>query len=246
MAALKPDVRIFEDLDALSEAAAVLFVGACAQAIRSRGRALVALSGGSTPEKLYELLAKSPYAEQIGWTHVHIFWGDERCVPPEDPESNYRQANDALLSHVPIPKENVHRIQGEADPRDAAMTYALALRAFASPPLSWPRFDLVLLGMGEDGHTASLFPGSPVNITAPTAAVTAQYQGRPANRVTITPVLLNQARLLVFMVSGESKSQTLADVLNGGYDPARLPAQRIRPVDGQLIWMVDEPTASRL
>ncbi len=246
MAIVKPDVRIYEDLEALSEAAAVLFVDACAQAVQSRGRALVALSGGSTPQKLYELLAKSPYMEQVNWPRVHIFWGDERCVPPENVESNYRQATDALLSRVPIPKENVHRILGEADPPDAAMTYALTLKTFASPPLSWPRFDLVLLGMGEDGHTASLFPGSPVIITAPTAAVTAQYQGRPANRVTITPVLFNQARLVVFLVSGESKSQTLANVLYGEYDPNLLPAQRIRPVDGQLIWMVDRAAASEL
>ena len=246
MSALSPDVRIFSDLEALSTAAASLFLDSCSQAIRSRGRALVVLSGGNTPLELYKLLARPPYADRVDWLHVHIFWGDERCVPPDDPESNYRQANDALLSWVPIPKDHIHRVHGEAEPQDAALSYALMLRNYGSSPLSFPRFDLVLLGMGDDGHTASLFPGSPVNVTAPTAAVTANYQGRPANRVTITPVLLNEARRLVFLVSGESKSRTLANVLYGDSRPDLLPAQRIRPVDGELIWMVDRAAASLL
>ena len=246
MAAVKHNVRIFDDLEALSRAAASLFIESCAQGIRTRTRALVALSGGNTPMELYKLLAEPSYAEAVDWAKTHIFWGDERCVPPDDPESNYRQANDALRVRVPIPKENIHRVQGEAEPRESAISYALTLRKFASPPLSWPRFDFVLLGMGEDGHTASLFPGSPVDITAPTAAVTADYQGRPANRITITPILFNEAHRVVFLVSGESKSQTLANVLNGDYDPDRLPAQRIRPVHGELIWLVDRAAASKL
>jgi 6-phosphogluconolactonase len=246
MAAVKPDIRIFDDLEALSRAAASVFLDSCSEAIRSRGRALIALSGGNTPLELYKLLARPPYADQVDWPHVHVFWGDERCVPPDDPESNYRQANDALLSWVPVPKDHIHRVQGEAEPQAAALSYALLLEKYATPPLSWPRFDLVLLGMGEDGHTASLFPGSPVVVTAPTAAVTADYQGRPANRVTITPVLLNEARRLIFLVSGQSKSKTLVNVLYGDYDPDLLPAQRIRPVDGELIWMIDRAAASLL
>ncbi len=243
MAAVKPDVRVFPDLDALSEAAAVLFVDACAQAIRARGRALVALSGGNTPAKLYGLLAQAPYLQQLDWAHVYVFWGDERCVPPDDPESNYRQAHDALLSRVPIPPANVYRIRGEEQPQDAAGEYARELEAFAAPPRTWPRLDFVLLGMGEDGHTASLFPGSPVDVAAPTAVATAQYQGRPANRVTLTPLVFNAARRVVFLVTGESKSQTLADVLYGKYQPAMLPAQRIHPTDGDVIWMVDQAAA---
>jgi 6-phosphogluconolactonase len=242
----KPDIRVFEDLPALSRAAASLFIDSCSQAIQQRGRALVALSGGGTPTELYRLLAQPPYTEQVAWAHVHIFWGDERCVPPDDPQSNYRQANEMLLSRVPIRRQNVHRVAGEAEPSEAALSYALMLRQFASPPLSWPRFDFVLLGMGEDGHTASLFPGSPVAVTAPTAAVQADYQGRPADRVTLTPILFNEAHRVVFLVSGESKSQTLANVLKGDYDPGLLPAQRIRPVDGDLIWLLDRAAASRL
>ncbi len=246
MAAVEPDIRVFDDLPALSRAAASLFIESCQQAIRWRGRALVVLSGGNTPTELYKLLAHSPDAEQVDWRGVHVFWGDERCVPPDDPESNYRQAYDGLLSRVNIPKANIHRMDGEAEPQEAALSYALGLRHFASAPLSWPRFDFVLLGMGEDGHTASLFPGSPVNVAAPTAAVTANYQGRPANRVTLTPILFNEAHRIVFLVSGESKSRTLANVLNGDYDPDLLPAQRIRPVEGELIWLVDRAAANRL
>ena len=246
MSTLKPDIRIFEDLSALSQAAAAMFIEACAQAVRERGRGLAALSGGNTPLSLYKLLCQTPYTEQIDWQNLHFFWGDERCVPPEDLDSNYRQADDVLLSHVPVPPDHVHRVLGEKEPADAAIAYALTLMSFASPPLDWPRFDLVLLGMGDDGHTASLFPGSEVDPPGPAVAVTAHYQGRPANRVTLTPRVINASRRVLFLVSGESKSQTLADVLNGKSDPALLPSQRIRPTDGELIWMLDRAAASRL
>ncbi len=246
MATVKPDIRIFEDLEALSEAAALAVIESCRQAAAERGRAVIALSGGTTPTRLYDLLARTPYTEQIDWLDLQVFWGDERCVPPEDLDSNYRQAQDALLSLVPIPSQNVHRVQSELDPKEAAAAYALTLKRFASPPFEWPRFDVVLLGMGEDGHTASLFPGSPVEMDGATAAVTADYQGRPANRVTLTPQVFNSARRVVFLAAGESKSNTLASVLNGDYRPALLPAQRIQPSDGQLIWMVDQAAASKL
>ncbi len=243
---MSPHIRIFDDLEALSKAAASLFIDSCAAAIRLQNRALVALSGGNTPLELYRLLALPSYIPQVDWQHVHVFWGDERCVPPDDPESNYHQAYDALLSHVPIPEDNIHRIQGEVEPREAALAYAMVLKPFASSPLSWPRFDLALLGMGDDGHTASLFPGSPVDISTPTAVVTANYEGRPATRITITPILFNVASRVAFLVSGDSKSQTLANVLYGNYDPDWLPAQRIRPVDDELIWLVDRAAASKL
>jgi 6-phosphogluconolactonase len=246
MANAKPDVRIFENLELLSQAAAEFFIETCAQAITERGRFLVALSGGNTPTELFKLLAQSPYREQIDWTRVHVFWGDERCVPIEDLENNFRQANDVLLKHVAIPLKNIHRIKSELEPAGAAEEYAFTLKQFASASVDWPRFDLVLLGMGEDGHTASLFPGSEVNVSTPTTAVTAKYQDRPANRVTLTPLVFNSARRIIFLVSGASKSQTLANVLYGEYHPEQLPAQRIRPTDGKLIWMVDQLAASKL
>ncbi len=242
----KSDIRIFDNLESLSRAATKLFIETSAQAISGRGRFLVALSGGNTPSELYRSLAQSPYKEQVDWTHVHAFWGDERCVPIGDSENSYRQAYDALLSHVPTPAENIHRVESDLEPAEAAKDYALVLKQFASPPLDWTRFDLVLLGMGADGHTASLFPGSEVNVSTPTLAVTAQYQNRPANRVTLTPLVLNSARRIIFLVSGESKAQTLANVLYGGYDPEQFPAQRIHPTDGELIWMADQSAASKL
>ena len=246
MANTKPDIRIFYDLESLSRSAAEFFIETCAQAITERGRFLVALSGGNTPMGLYQLLAQSPYREQTDWRHAHVFWGDERCVPIEDLENSYRQAHDTLLSRVPIPTENIHRVQSDLEPDEAAKDYAHVLKDFASPPLDWPRFDLVLLGMGEDGHTASLFPGSEVNVSVPTMAVTAKYQDRPANRVTLTPLVFNAARRIIFLVSGESKSQTLTNVLYGEYHPEQFPAQRIRPTDGELLWLVDQSAASKL
>jgi len=150
------------------------------------------------------------------------------------------------LSHVLIPDSNIHRIKGELGPAEASKDYSLTLRGFASPPLEWPRFDLVYLGMGEDGHTASLFPGSPVDVSEPTLPVTAHYQDRPANRVTLTPIVFNSARVVSFMASGEQKAVTLAEVLSGGYNPAKYPAQRIDPKDGRLIWLVDAAAASKL
>jgi len=246
MANLKPDLRIFDHLEALSTAAAELFIETSIQAIAQRGRFLVALSGGNTPTELYKLLAQTPYREQVEWQRLHAFWGDERCVAIEDLENNYRQAHDVLLERVPIAPENIHRIRSELEPDAAAEDYVSVLKGFATPPLDWPRFDLVLLGMGNDGHTASLFPGSEVTASLPVLAVTAQYEDRPANRITLTPLVFNAARRILFLVSGESKSETLANVLYGEYKPEKLPAQRIRPTDGELIWMVERAAASKL
>lgn len=242
---MKWEIHIFKDLEELSRAAAELFVEHSAHSIAERNRFLVALNGGSTPDRLFQLLA-TDYVENVDWTGVHVFWGDERCVPPDDPGSSYGQAWDILLSQVPIPEANIHRIKGELDPAKASEDYARILKGFADPPFDWPRFDLVFLGMGEDGHTASLFPGSPVDVYEPTIPVTAQYQDRPANRVTLTPVVLNGAHTLVFMATGEKKAQTLAEVLSDRYNPELYPAQRIKPEDGRLIWLVDESAASKL
>ena len=243
---MKADIRIFKDSSSLSQAATEMFVKMAEQAIHARGRFLAALSGGGTPAELYRLLAKEPYRVQVDWANTFVFWGDERCVTPDDEGSNYHQAMDALLSHVPIPDENIQRVKGELEPTEASKSYARALKDFASPPLDWPRFDLVLLGMGADGHTASLFPGSEVEPTAPTQAVTANYQGRPANRVTLTPLVFNSARQIIFLVTGESKSDILARVINGELHPRELPAQRIRPTDGKVTWLADEAAGRKL
>jgi 6-phosphogluconolactonase len=242
---MKPRIRIFKDGEGLSRAAAEFFVEHAAQSIAERDQFLVALNGGNTPNRLFQLLA-TDFRENVDWRKVHVFWGDERCVPPDDPGSSYGQARRALLSHVPIPDANIYRIKGELDPVEASKDYSLLLQEFIPAPRKWPRLDLVFLGMGEDGHTASLFPGSPVNVSEPTVPVTAHYQDRPANRVTLTPVVFNSARLAVFMATGEKKAQTFAEVLSDRYNPELYPAQRIHPEDGKLIWLVDEAAASKL
>jgi 6-phosphogluconolactonase len=242
---MKPQIRIFQNIEGLSLAAAALFVEQAAQSIRERNRFLVALNGGSTPTRLFYLLA-ADFRELVDWSHVHVYWGDERCVPPDDPGSSYGQAYELLLRHVSIPQANVHRIQGERGPADAANTYIRLLNEVAASPLRWPRFDLVYLGMGEDGHTASLFPGSPVHVTEPVIPVTAHYQDRPAARVTLTPPVFNSARTVVFMATGEQKANTLAEVLSDRYNPEQYPAQRIQPENGSLIWLVDEAATKNL
>ncbi len=242
---MKPDIRIFRSLSDISRSATTIFVEQSAKAIQERGQFIVALNGGSTPAGTFQLLA-TELREKVDWDHVHVFWGDERCVPASDPESSYGQARDLLLRHVPIPESNIHRIEGELSPAEAAKDYAMVLQKFASAPLAWPRFDLVFLGMGEDGHTASLFPGPPIDVSEPVLPVTGQYQDRPAQRVTLTPPVFNSARRVVFMTSGERKAATLAEVLSDRYNPELYPAQRIDPRDGRLIWLVDEEAASRL
>jgi 6-phosphogluconolactonase len=239
---MKPTVRVFKDADELSRAAAELFVTLAAQAIRERGQFLVALSGGSTPMVLYRLLVREP----MDWTRVHVFWGDERLVPPDDPENSYGQAWEVLLKHIPIPTENIHRVSSDLEPAAAATDYSRVLKEFAAPPLDWPRFDLVLLGMGEDGHTASLFPGSPVEVTEPVIAVTAQYQGRPARRVTLTPLVFNAARQVIFLVTGANKAVSLKGVFSDYNSSEQIPAKRIQPADGQVTWLVDEAAAEKI
>ena len=242
---MKPDIRIFKDLEKLSHHAVELFIEQSARSIEARDRFLVALNGGSTPTRLFQLLA-TEYHDKVDWRKIHIFWGDERCVPPDDPGSSYGQARNALLNHVSIPDSNIHRVRTDLEPAGASKDYSLTLSRFASPQLKFPRFDLVYLGMGEDGHTASLFPGSPVDVIEPTLPVTAHYQDRPANRVTMTQLVFNQAHMIAFMATGEKKAVTLAEVLSDRYNPELYPAQRINPKDGELIWLVDEDAASKL
>jgi 6-phosphogluconolactonase len=242
---MKPEIRIFKNLDELSHNAARMFARQAEQASRERGRFLVALNGGSTPTRLFQLLA-SDYRDQVDWTKTHVFWGDERIVSTNNPENSYAQARDLFLRHVPIPEANVHPVNTELDPADAAKDYAQTLTKLAEPPLEPIRFDLIYLGMGEDGHTASLFPGSPVEVRETVIPVTADYQGRPAQRVTLTPIVINYARLVAFMATGEKKAATLAQVLSVRYNPELYPAQRVDLKDGKIIWLVDEDAASKL
>lgn len=242
---MKPQIRIFRNLEELSQSAAQLFTEQAAESISERGRFLVALNGGGTPTRAFQLLA-TDFREKVDWSKTHVFWGDERLVPTSDPENSYAQARDLFLRHVPIPDANVHRVNTELSPDEAATDYSNTLKQFAVASSEWIRFDLILLGMGEDGHTASLFPGSPLDMNELVAPVTGNYQGRPAQRVTLTPLVINNARTIAFMATGEKKAGTLAQVLSGRYNPELYPAQRIDPRDGKVIWLIDEDAASKL
>jgi len=236
-------VTTFKDIRELSQYAAQAFVGIANKAITGRGHFLVALSGGGTPMRLYELLGNQ-FQHDVDWSRVHFFWGDERCVPVDDAGNSYGQTKKVLFDKIGT--TNIHRVNSDLTPDSAATDYAHTLKVFSEPPLDWPRFDLVLLGMGDDGHTASLFPNSPVDVTSPTLAVTANYQDRPANRVTLTQLVINDAREVWFMVAGKNKAETLLNVLDGAYKPKQYPAQRIKPTDGNLVWMIDAEAASLL
>ncbi|MBL8102621.1 MAG: 6-phosphogluconolactonase [Anaerolineales bacterium] len=236
-------ITTFKDISELSQYAAHSFIGIANKSIEERGRFLVALSGGSTPMRLYELLGNQ-FQNDVDWSRVHFFWGDERCVPVDDAGNSYGQTKKVLFDK--IGQTNIHRVNSDLAPDSAATDYADTLKVFSEPLLNWPRFDLVLLGMGDDGHTASLFPNSPVDVTSPTLAVTANYQNRPANRVTLTQLVINDAREIWFLVTGKNKAETLLNVLDGAYKPKLYPAQRIKPTDGNLVWMIDEEAASLL
>ena len=243
-------VDVFRTSEALAQAAAERFVSSAAEAIRAGGRFVVALSGGSTPRSLYALLATGAYATRIDWSRVQVFWGDERCVLPTSPISNYRMAREALLDHVPVPDKNVHRIRGEDDPATAAAAYERELRDMfgtpEGPPMPRLSFDLILLGLGEDGHTASLFPGLAA-VSETERWVVAEYVARASmRRETFTPVLINAAAEVVFLVSGREKGEILRRVLDGPSQPGVLPAQVVAPRRGQLRWLVDAAAAANL
>ncbi len=230
------------------EIAARNFMEMTCRAIEKRGHALVVLSGGSTPQGLFELLRQPPFVNEIAWQQMHIFWADERCVPADDPQSNYGQALQQLLTHVEIPPENIHPINGSLEPAEAARQYERELRRFAHPGQQFPVFDWVLLGMGADGHTASLFPGQPepADPMRLAFAVTAQYEGRPASRVSLTSSVINHALRIAFLVTGASKADALKKVLQGEQLPLQLPAQRIQPTGGVVTWFIDQAAASQL
>jgi 6-phosphogluconolactonase len=229
--------------EAVANSAAELFVKLAARAVVERGRFRTALSGGSTPRRTYELLATPHWRSQVAWEKVDIFWGDERYVPPDDPESNYRMVQDALLQHVPVPAGNVHRVPTELAPEAATKTYEEEIRRSFGVTSSIPEFDLIFLGLGTNGHTASLFPGSPL-LHETSRLVAAEFVAEAKMwRLTVTLPLLNQGQTVAFLVAGEGKADILREVLTGAFDPDRLPAQLVRPEKGELLWIVDQAAA---
>jgi len=237
-------IRVLPDPTALADAAARHVVEQAQAAIDARGVFSIALSGGSTPRELHLRLSSPPLRDQVDWAHMHVFFGDERCVPPDDPQSNYRMADETLLSRVPIPAEHVHRMHGELPPEEAATQYETDLKAFfGNDP---PRLDLILLGMGDNGHTASLFPGLRA-VHEQQRWVVAEYVSEVGMwRLTLTPAVLNLAREAVFLVAGAAKGSMLQQVLEGPFAPDERPAQIVRPTPGEVIWLVDAAAAEKL
>ncbi|HXB22931.1 MAG TPA: 6-phosphogluconolactonase [Candidatus Solibacter sp.] len=243
-----PEIKIVADVAQLNRTAADEFLTAAQSSIRARGRFCVALAGGSTPRGVYSLLAEdqSNPEKRLPWEKVFVFFGDERHVPPDDAESNYRMARESLLSKVPIPQQNVFRIAGELDANIAAAQYEQQLlNFFHIGPEEWPQFDLIMLGMGPDGHTASLFPDSPALQENHRKVVANWVEKFQSYRLTFTLPLLNHAAEVMFLVSGESKAEVLKDVL-GSAKKAIYPCQRVRPENGRLLWIVDRAAAKLL
>jgi 6-phosphogluconolactonase len=238
-------LRVFDDVSALMRGAADEIVSVATQAVAERGRFSWALSGGSTPRDLFRLLASDGYRERTPWNAVHFFWGDERHVPPDHPDSNFRMAREAMLDAVPVPPGNVHRVPAEEpDAQRAAAEYAATLRSFFGlSEGERPRFDLILLGLGKDGHTASLFPGSNAVFEREHLVVAPWVEAQQTFRITLTPPVLNHARRAMFLVAGDDKAEALHAVLEGAREPGRYPAQ---VVEGNVSWWVDRVAARLL
>ncbi len=239
-------IALYPDTDILSRDAAQYVVRLAAEAIVIHGRFTIALSGGTTPKKLYALLGNEPYRNQIDWTRVEIFWSDERCVPPESEESNYLLAQQVLLSKIPVAASQIHRMPADEADRDAASAaYTDEMRrVFATS--GTPNFDLIQLGMGPEGHTASLFPHQASLHEQQRLVMPVTVPKPPPPRLTFTPPILNAARHVLFLVTGSEKADAVHAVLEGEYNPNEYPAQIVRPTNGEVVWMLDQGAASKL
>jgi 6-phosphogluconolactonase len=237
------EIKIVPDAVTLAREAAQEFHRLAEAAVQERGRFAVALSGGNTPRSVYSLLASEH--KQLPWDRIHVFFGDERHVPPDHPDSNFRMASESFLSKVPIPEKNIHRIRAELDVETAVTEYDQQLHDFFRlVDHDWPRFDLIFLGIGEDGHTASLFPGSKALAEASRRVAANWVEKFKTFRITLTFPVLNDASEVVFLVSGGSKARILSEILNPGAQ--KYPAQSVQPENGKLLWLVDEDAGSLL
>jgi 6-phosphogluconolactonase len=243
-----PKFHIFPDAQELTRGAATLFLRVGEQAIANRNRFLVGLSGGSTPRNLYSLLASPEYGQQLDWTKVHFLFGDERAVPPSHPDSNFAMANTVLFAPLRIPTAQIHRIHGEDPPETAAAQYEDTLRSLtATASAQWPVLDLVLLGMGEDGHTASLFPGTTAVAEQTRWVVPGHSPQGTASRITLTLGVINHASMILFLVTGLNKAKVVRSILERrAGDPSPYPAALVRPETGRLLWYLDHAAASEL
>ncbi len=237
-------IKIFKNANELAQALAGDFQEAVDQAVAENRNLNIALSGGSTPALFCQKLASSSHREKINWRQVHLFWGDERCVPPDHPDSNYGMTRKNLLDHIAIPAENIHRIFGENDPGDEAKRYAAEIERWL--PLTqtgWPQFDWILLGLGADGHTASIFPGSDVVADQTNICAVAVHPETKQKRITLTLPAINHAKRISFLVTGENKAEMVAKVLSGNES---LPASLVQPNQCILEWYLDEQAGKLL
>ncbi len=205
----------------------------------------IALSGGSTPKKLFKVLAKK-HRETIPWDKVHFWWGDERCVSPESEESNYKMAKDYLFSKISVPERNIHRIKGEIQPEEEAIRYAAEIRNNLKSKNGIPVFDIILLGLGEDGHTASIFPDQLNLFHEEKLCAVASHPETGQKRITLTGRILNNAKRIYFLVTGESKADRISEIMSNDEAAKKLPAYHVEPVTGVLVWFIDEPAASKI
>jgi 6-phosphogluconolactonase len=243
------EVGISENLSALSRKAAIILVDKIAETLRHKVFFSIALCGGATPKTLYSLLVEDPYFKAaIPWNKIHFFWGDERHVPPEHPDSNYRMANETMLAKAGVLSENIHRVQAEMPDADkAAKEYENELqRFFGLPAGQLPVFNCALQGMGGDGHTASLFPGTPALCEQKRLVVANWVEQYHTHRITLTVPVFNNAEMVMFLVSGREKAEVLKRVLEDRQSPCNLPSRLIRPTHGRLLWLTDRDAASQL
>lgn len=242
-----PEIIRLTDPDTVAEEAARRWAQIAQQAVEEHGTFSIALAGGSTPKRLYQLLATDEWQARLPWGNTHVFFGDERRVPPSHEESNYRMAREALLDHVPIPAEQVNPMDGTGLIKGAMRDYESKLRRyFDHGRREFPRFDLVLLGMGSDGHTASIFPGTRAVSDLTNTVLVYPVPQLHVDRMTLTLPVINNARNIIFMVVGDSKAETLAAVLEGPANTSTYPSQAVRPNDGTLVWLLDQAAASKL
>ncbi|MBX5450055.1 6-phosphogluconolactonase [Thermogemmatispora sp.] len=243
---MQQQIAIYPDAESLSQEAARLVTRLAQEAIVTRGRFTLALAGGSTPRKLYSLLASEPYRSQIDWTRVEIFWSDERCVPPDHPESNYRMAHEVMLSKLPIPAANIHRMPAEqTDHQAAAESYSAELRRVFSTT-GVPVFDLIQLGMGPEGHTASLFPHQQALHERERLVLPVSVPKPPPERLTFTPPVINAARHILFLVTGSDKAEAIRAVLEEEGAPDDYPARLVHAAAGEVTWLLDTAAAAAL
>ena len=241
------DYLVYDTPERVAQAAAEVFAKYAVDAAQARGIARIAISGGTTPKRMFALLAAEPFRSQVPWDKIALYWVDERCVGPDDAESNFRMTREQLLSKVPLPTENIFRMEGELNPEEAASKYEAALRnSFKLEGAQAPAFDLLLLGMGDDGHTASLFPHTAAIDELGRLVVANHVPQKDTWRITLTWPVINHARMVVFLIEGAAKADRLHEVLLGDYDPETLPSQLIRPDSGKLNLLLDAEAARRL